>query len=423
MKKLSMAALRVMKIWQPPPPEQERIAEIVTIWDTAVAQMSKLIEAKRKLKKGLMQQLLTGKRRFPGFRSNWKEQRLAELADYHNGRAFKPEDWGDQGLPIIRIQNLNGSTEFNYYNGPYDKKHLVRDGDLLFSWSGSRGTSFGSFVWKGPEGLLNQHIFRVVPTGEVTKSYLGYLLRYTTSLIEQKAHGSAGLVHITKRELERFRVHFPSDQEEQKKIAAALYVADQEINSLSHLSNQLKEQKRGLMQKLLTGQIRVKGTDVATCMRKYLQYRYSCTRRAEGIASQPKTSTTTLSRNRPGQRRLDHHPRSSEARWGAERSATLTLVPSSFPRGREARPQDAVESKSFVGPSVVADLEQALGQYILYRDILARIEPERQLYLAIRHAVFRDLFNEPLGQVLLDNQRVQLVVFDPRLEVLVTWIP
>ena len=223
MKKLSMAALRVMEIWQPPLPEQERIAEIIMTWDMAITQTAKLIEAKRKLKKGLMQQLLAGKRRFPGFRSNWKEQRLAELAEFHNGRAFKPEDWGDQGLPIIRIQNLNGSTEFNYYNGPYDKKHLVRDGDLLFSWSGSRGTSFGSFVWQRLDGLLNQHIFKVVPTGQVTQSYLGYLLRYTTNLIEQKAHGSAGLVHITKRELERFPVHFPSDQEEQQKIAAVLY--------------------------------------------------------------------------------------------------------------------------------------------------------------------------------------------------------
>ena len=98
------------------------------------------------------------------------------------------------------------------------KKHLVRDGDLLFLWLGSRGTSFGSFVWQEQlDGLLNQHIFKVVPTGQVTKSYLGYLLRYTTNLIEQKAHGSAGLVHITKRELERFPVHFPSDQKNSKR--------------------------------------------------------------------------------------------------------------------------------------------------------------------------------------------------------------
>jgi hypothetical protein len=83
----------------------------------------------------------------------------------------------------------------------------------------------------------------------------------------------------------------------------------------------------------------------------------------------------------------------------------------------------AVEVKSFVGPSLVADLEQALGQYILYHDILAHVEPERRLYLARRHAVFRDLFAEPIGRVLLDNQRVRLVVFDPRTEGILTWIP
>jgi hypothetical protein len=83
----------------------------------------------------------------------------------------------------------------------------------------------------------------------------------------------------------------------------------------------------------------------------------------------------------------------------------------------------AVEIKSFVGPSVVADLEQALGQYVLYHDILAQVESERLLYLAIRRAVFDDLFAEPLGQILLDNQRVRLVVFDPHTEVIVRWIP
>jgi hypothetical protein len=83
----------------------------------------------------------------------------------------------------------------------------------------------------------------------------------------------------------------------------------------------------------------------------------------------------------------------------------------------------AVEVKSFVGPSIVADLEQALGQYILYHAILAQVEPERVLYLALRHAVFQDLFAEPLGQVLLTNQRVRLVVFDPHTEGILTWIP
>jgi hypothetical protein len=82
-----------------------------------------------------------------------------------------------------------------------------------------------------------------------------------------------------------------------------------------------------------------------------------------------------------------------------------------------------VEVKSFIGPSVVADLEDALGQYILYHDILADIEPERIPYLAIRQTVFETLFQEPIGQVLLRHQRVKLLVFDPVTQEVVQWIP
>jgi hypothetical protein len=83
----------------------------------------------------------------------------------------------------------------------------------------------------------------------------------------------------------------------------------------------------------------------------------------------------------------------------------------------------AVEIKSFVGPSLVTDLENALGQYILYHDIMAHVEPDRVLYLAVRRTVFLDLFAKPIGRVLLDNRRLNLIVFDPRREVIVQWIP
>jgi hypothetical protein len=83
----------------------------------------------------------------------------------------------------------------------------------------------------------------------------------------------------------------------------------------------------------------------------------------------------------------------------------------------------AVEVKSFVGKSDVDDLEKALGQYVLYHDVLAEREPERDLYLAVRASVFSDLFEEPLGKLLLKNSRVQLIVFDPWMEEIVKWIP
>jgi hypothetical protein len=83
----------------------------------------------------------------------------------------------------------------------------------------------------------------------------------------------------------------------------------------------------------------------------------------------------------------------------------------------------AVEIKSFLGNSEVADLENALGQYILYRDILEESESDRLIYLAISTDVHEDLFQEPIGQLLLRRQRLRLIIFEPERGVIVQWIP
>lgn len=82
----------------------------------------------------------------------------------------------------------------------------------------------------------------------------------------------------------------------------------------------------------------------------------------------------------------------------------------------------AVEIKSFIGRSDIDDLEKALGQYVLYQDLLNELEPERTLYLAIPNSVFDDLFEEPIGQLLLKNRRLKLITFDPKQEVIKQWI-
>jgi len=83
----------------------------------------------------------------------------------------------------------------------------------------------------------------------------------------------------------------------------------------------------------------------------------------------------------------------------------------------------AVEVKSFVGDSEIDDLEKAVGQYIVYRAILAEREPNRVLYLAVPQDVIRDIFEEPLGKLLLKNNLVRAIGFEPQAEVIVTWIP
>ena len=84
----------------------------------------------------------------------WTMKSLGEVAGFINGRAFKPEEWSNEGLPIIRIQNLTESSKlFNYYPGVIDNKYLVKKNDLLISWS----ASIGIYKWTGDDAVLNQH--------------------------------------------------------------------------------------------------------------------------------------------------------------------------------------------------------------------------------------------------------------------------
>ena len=110
-----------------------------------------------------------------------RQERLGDLFTFKNGRAFKKEEWSKSGLPIIRIQNLNNeNASFNYFSGEYSKDIVVEPGDLLFSWSGTVGSSFGSHLWNREVGVLNQHIFKVGLSANIGKRYALYALRYIT---------------------------------------------------------------------------------------------------------------------------------------------------------------------------------------------------------------------------------------------------
>lgn len=117
---------------------------------------------------------------------------------------------------------------------------------------------------------------------------------------------------------------------------------------------------------------------------------------------------------------ITHDPLRLE--WG-KKDLYVDLGAEQLIAAENAERKIAVEIKSFVGRSDIDDLEKALGQYILYYDILSEREPERVLYVAIRNAVYTDLFEEPIGKLLLNKGRVKLIVFDPHTEVILKWIP
>ena len=140
----------------------------------------------------------------------YEEIALGDIFDMQNGRAFKKDEWRDKGIPIIRIANLNNvDSTYNYYDGEYDLKILIKTNDLLFSWSGTKGTSFGPHIWNRGDGLLNQHIFKLIPKIEINTNYAYLVLKQLVPEIESKAHGAGGLVHITKSELNKFKIPLP----------------------------------------------------------------------------------------------------------------------------------------------------------------------------------------------------------------------
>jgi type I restriction enzyme M protein len=155
----------------------------------------------------------------------WPMVKIGDLSALQNGRAFKPTDWEKEdsgGLPIIRIQNLNDPhAEFNFYSGKVDERLIVRNGDLLFSWSGSRGTSFGPHIWYRNDGILNQHIFKMRHKSTIGRQFFYWMLKKAVEQVEENLHGGVGLVHITKGDLERIEIPLPP-LDEQERIVAEL---------------------------------------------------------------------------------------------------------------------------------------------------------------------------------------------------------
>ena len=156
----------------------------------------------------------------------WPTKPIGEVCTLLNGRAFKPTDWAKAesgGLPIVRIQNLNNpDADFNYFTGEVAPRNVIDTGELLFSWSGSRGTSFGAHLWRGPRAVLNQHIFKVeFSPDQANKTFLLHALNGAVDEVEDNLHGGVGLVHITKGNLERITIPLPS-LAEQDAVAAEL---------------------------------------------------------------------------------------------------------------------------------------------------------------------------------------------------------
>lgn len=178
----------------------------------------------------------------------WKPRRLTELADYVNGYAFKPDDWGKEGLPIIRIEQLkNPDAPADYFGGKLPSSRIIEDGDLVFSWSASLFLR----IWQHGRAALNQHLFKVVEREGIDRAFLKAFIEFYLPALTAASHGST-MQHITRKELDRFYAPVPESKPEQTKIAEILSTVDRAIEQTEALIAKQQRIKAGLMQDLLT---------------------------------------------------------------------------------------------------------------------------------------------------------------------------
>jgi type I restriction enzyme S subunit len=128
----------------------------------------------------------------------WAGATVGDVGEFINGLAFKPADWETEGRPIIRIQNLTNPTKkFNYTTADFDAQFVVKAGDIVVSWS----ATLDAFVWRGPEAILNQHIFRVVPFRELPDHrFIYWLLKNAIAEMWRSPHTHGTTMrHINRR--------------------------------------------------------------------------------------------------------------------------------------------------------------------------------------------------------------------------------
>lgn len=229
----------------PPLQEQEKIANILSTWDKAIEKIEKLIKEKEIQKKGLMQELLTGKTRLVGFTGEWKEVRLGEVVTRAKGKAVEISE--DGIYPILGIEALNTNQFIDFTN---DERVLAEKDDILLLWDGAAAGS----VFTNVEGAVGSTFMRLRPKN-INSVFIREYMKRDEQYIKNIREGS-GIPHVPRDFLDYYKIDLPP-LPEQKAIAQILSTADKEIELLKQLLEYKKEEKKGLMQLLLTGIVRV----------------------------------------------------------------------------------------------------------------------------------------------------------------------
>jgi len=261
---LSVDKISKLKITVPELSEQKAIANVLSTWDKAIENLTQLITEKQQKKKALMQQLLTGKKRFPGFDGEWKEVKLGDVFERIRETG---EDIDDESEAYTISSKLGFVTQHQKFDrviaGSSLKKYtLIRRDEFSYNKGNSKTFPYGCiFKFEQDHGLIPFVYISFRSTGEVSidfyKHYFffGMLERQLKKIITSGARGD-GLLNVNPDSFFKLMIDLPPI-EEQQKIAEVLNSATKEIELLKQKLDALKDQKKGLMQQLLTGKKRL----------------------------------------------------------------------------------------------------------------------------------------------------------------------
>ena len=259
---LSWKKLSTIKFPAPPYEKQVRIADILSVYDDLIENNQKQIklleEAAQRLYKEWFVDL-----HFPGYEDvaivdgvpeGWNRLPMSQIGEYLNGFAFKPSDWQEKGLPIIKIKEMgNGiSNDTPRNNGErVPEKYLIKAGDILFSWS----ATLMAIIWDNEDGWLNQHLFKVTPAEGIGREYLLQSIQHTIDEFKNLTTGST-MKHIQRGKLDQVYANVPTS-EIMEMFGKICEVYLEEIITLSRKITIATEARDRLLPKLMTGELEV----------------------------------------------------------------------------------------------------------------------------------------------------------------------
>lgn len=264
---ISTSDIRKIKLAVPPLTEQRKIAEILGVWDETIEKQSRLIERLELRKRGLMQRLLSGRTRLPGFTAPWQKVKLGEIGQFDKGTGVPKEKIVSEGCKAITYGEIY--TKYDYViknfasyidSDTAQTSKQISSGAILFAGSGETLEDIGKCVAfiDNDKAYAGGDIIIFNPTIEVDSLVLSYILNFPIAIAQKRRYGQGhSVVHIYQKDLARIEFKLPS-LPEQKAIAEVLTTADDEIATYRKKLDALRLQKRGLMQQLLTGKTRVK---------------------------------------------------------------------------------------------------------------------------------------------------------------------